>query len=112
MRLPGRLLVLALPVFALFPVLALFHLATGCIVGPSGTFCSLDIGPVNAPDVPNIGPIETCTPQYPSCTPPNSGSPGYQCCQQTTLADGTTELQCMPNDAAAYQTAAVDAGSE
>ena len=106
MRVPARLLILALV------VLALLDLASACITGPSGTFCSLDIGPVNAPDVPNVGPIETCTPQYPTCTPPYHESPGYQCCQQTTLADGTSELRCMPNDAAAYQQAAADAGGE
>jgi hypothetical protein len=93
------------------PVLLLL-LVGACVIGPSGTFCSLDIGLVNAPDVPNVGPIEVCTAQYPTCAPPDSESPGWQCCQQT--AGSTTQGQCMPNDAAAYQPPipAGDAGSE
>jgi hypothetical protein len=64
-------------------------------------YCALNAGPVDAGDQANVGPIEQCTEQYPICTGPYPESPGWQCCRIATLG-GTTEISCMPNDAAAY----------
>ncbi len=75
----------------------------GCTTGPAGTYCAFDIGLVNAPDVPMVGPVEQCAPAYPTCTPPIDGVTGWQCCADTTLPDGGTQALCMPNDAAAYE---------
>lgn len=64
-------------------------------------YCALNAGPVDAGGQPNVGPIEQCTEQYPICSGPYPESPGWQCCRIATLG-GTTEISCMPNDAAAY----------
>ena len=63
-------------------------------------YCALNAGALDA-EVPDVGPIEQCTPQYPTCTGPYPESPGWQCCRQSSVG-GLTEIQCMPNDAAAY----------
>jgi hypothetical protein len=47
-------------------------------------YCALYSGPVDAGNVANVGPIERCTPQYPTCSPPYPESPGWQCCRVTT----------------------------
>lgn len=64
-------------------------------------YCALNAGPVDAGDQPNVGPIEQCTEQYPTCSGPYPESPGWQCCRISTLG-GVSEISCMPNDAAAY----------
>jgi len=63
-------------------------------------YCALNSGPLDA-DIADIGPVEQCTPQYPTCTGPYPESPGWQCCLVSTVG-GLTEIQCMPNDAGAY----------
>jgi hypothetical protein len=76
-------------------------LATACSTGSSTTYCSSDIGLVNAPDVPNVGPIETCTTQYPTCTPPNAMNAGWVCCVDTPAPDDGGSVACMPTGSAA-----------
>jgi hypothetical protein len=64
-------------------------------------YCALNSGPVDGGDLADAGPIEQCTPQYPTCTGPSPESPGWQCCLVSGLS-GLTEISCMPNDAEAY----------
>jgi hypothetical protein len=63
-------------------------------------YCALYAGPLDA-DVPDVGPVEQCTPQYPTCSGPYPESPGWQCCRVSSVG-GLTEITCMPNDAGAY----------
>jgi len=63
-------------------------------------YCALTSGPLDA-DVADVGPVEQCTPQYPSCTPPDPEGPGWQCCLRASVGD-LSEFSCMPNDAGAY----------
>ncbi|MGD0679796.1 MAG: hypothetical protein ABSC94_30800 [Polyangiaceae bacterium] len=65
-------------------------------------YCSLYSGPIDAGDAPGVGPVEECTPEYPTCSGPSPESPGWQCCLITAWPGGVTEISCMPNDAAAY----------
>jgi hypothetical protein len=63
-------------------------------------YCALNSGPLDA-DIGDVGPVEQCTPQYPTCAAPYPESPGWQCCLVSTVG-GLSELNCMPNDAGAY----------
>jgi len=63
-------------------------------------YCALYAGPLDA-DVPDAGPVERCTPQYPTCTGPYPESPGWQCCVISSVG-GISEIRCMPNDAGPY----------
>ena len=63
-------------------------------------YCALNSGPLDA-DIGDVGPVEPCTPQYPTCTGPYPESPGWQCCRVSSVG-GITEINCMPNDAGAY----------
>jgi hypothetical protein len=64
-------------------------------------YCALNSGPLDA-DIGDVGPVEPCTPQYPTCTGPYPESPGWQCCRVSSSVGGITEINCMPNDAGAY----------
>jgi hypothetical protein len=64
-------------------------------------YCALDVGPLDGGDIADAGPVEQCTPQYPTCTGPFPESPGWQCCLASSVG-GISEIRCMPNDAAAY----------
>jgi hypothetical protein len=63
-------------------------------------YCALHVGPLDA-DIADVGPVEQCTPQYPTCAGPYPESPGWQCCLVSGVG-GLTQISCMPNDAAAY----------
>jgi hypothetical protein len=63
-------------------------------------YCALYAGPLDA-DIADVGPVEQCTPQYPTCAGPYPESPGWQCCLISGVG-GLTQISCMPNDAAAY----------
>jgi hypothetical protein len=63
-------------------------------------YCALNSGPLDT-DIGDVGPVEQCTPQYPTCTGPYPESPGRQCCLQSTVG-GLTQISCMPNDSGAY----------
>ena len=62
-------------------------------------YCALYAGPLDA-DVPDVGPVEQCTPERPTCTPPLPESPGWQCCQVSRVG-GLTEYSCTSNDSGA-----------
>jgi len=64
-------------------------------------YCALNSGPLDA-DIGDVGPVEQCTPQYPTCTGPYPESPGWQCCLRSTVG-GLTQISCMPNDSGAYR---------
>jgi hypothetical protein len=61
-------------------------------------YCALNSGPVDSGDQADAGPIERCTPQYPTCSAPAPESPGWQCCRVAT-SGVITEIKCMPSSA-------------
>jgi hypothetical protein len=67
---------------------------------PPVSVCALNSGPLDA-DVGDVGPVEYCTPQFPTCTAPFPGSAGWQCCVHQSVGN-LSESACMPNDAGAY----------
>jgi hypothetical protein len=74
-----------------------FQFPTDAAIAP---YCALNSGPLDAAAA-DAGPVEQCTSEYPTCTGPFPESPGWQCCRSASVG-GVTELDCMPNDAAAY----------
>jgi hypothetical protein len=58
--------------------------ATAKDAGPT-VYCASKVGPVDSADQPDVGTIETCTPEYPTCllnACPECG--GWQCCRVTS----------------------------
>jgi hypothetical protein len=70
------------------------NLGFEAIDASSAPYCSRDIGPLDA-DTVDGGPIEYCTPQYPTCT--NTLSAGWHCCLRAN-AGSLNETICMPSD--------------
>jgi hypothetical protein len=75
------------------------------------TYCALDVGPVDASDVADVGPVTSCFLSYGTCTPPGGpsrtkganeapGAPGWLCCMLSASTSVATDLQfiCQPPD--------------
>ncbi|HLK39410.1 MAG TPA: hypothetical protein VKU41_21775, partial [Polyangiaceae bacterium] len=70
------------------------------------TYCALDVGLVDADNVPDVGPIEQCTNLFGRCQLPAPDGPGWLCCNafgpliDGSLADPVIDFQylCQPPD--------------
>jgi hypothetical protein len=63
-------------------------------------YCALDVGPVDAADMPDVGPIQWCTDHFP-CTHAGPDASGWLCCQDEESYVGSVrsdQYKCLPPD--------------